>query len=54
MLKIVQTEQSEITKLVCPKCSEKVPRVGLTKNSKIQGLTFKCRKCGTLWSVSTD
>lgn len=54
MFTITPTVESEITRIVCPHCNEKVPRVGLTKGSKIQGLTFKCRKCGRLWTVKTE
>lgn len=54
MLKIEPIEQSEITRLVCPACKEKVPRVGLLKRSKIIGLSFKCRKCGRIWEAKTE
>ena len=54
MLYITPTVQSEITKIVCPNCNEKVPRVGLQKDSKVQGLTFRCKKCGRLWTVKTE
>lgn len=47
-------ENTEITHIVCPHCKEKLPRVGLQKSSKIDGFTFKCRKCGKLWSVKTE
>lgn len=49
-----EEEQSEITHIVCPQCKEKLSRVGLKKNSKVHGFTFKCRKCGKLWSVKTE
>jgi len=54
MLSITPTVKSEITHIVCPQCNEKVPRIGLQKDSKIDGLTFKCRKCGKLWTVKTE
>lgn len=54
MYTITPTVESDITKIVCPYCKEKVPRIGLQKESKIQGLTFKCRKCGKLWEVKTE
>ncbi len=44
----------QITKIVCPKCNEKVPRVGLLKESRIEGLTFRCKKCGLLWELKTE
>lgn len=53
MLLIAPTMESEITKIVCPHCNEKVPRFGIKKGSNIQGLTFKCRRCGKLWEVTT-
>ncbi len=54
MLTITPTEEKPITRLVCPKCREKVPRIGLTKDSKIEGLTFKCKRCGTFWKVKSS
>ena len=54
MLNITPTVQSEFTKIVCPNCNKKVPRVGLQKDSKVQGLTFRCKKCGRLWTVKTE
>lgn len=54
MLCITQTTESEITKIVCPNCKEKVPRIGLQKDSKVKGLTFKCKKCNKLWTVKTE
>ena len=53
MLLIAPTMESEITKIVCPHCNEKVQRIGIKKGSNIQGLTFKCRRCGKLWEVTT-
>ena len=50
---IVPAAKSEITKIVCPDCGQKVQNVGLVKESKIVGLTFKCKKCGKLWEVTT-
>ena len=54
MLKITPIEASEVTNIKCPKCNEKLPRVGLRKGSKTKGLTFKCKKCGGYWEVSTE
>ncbi|MBR2507237.1 MAG: hypothetical protein IKB70_10155 [Bacilli bacterium] len=54
MLKITPTVESEITKIVCPHCNTKVQRIGLTKDSKVCGLTFKCRCCGKLFEVTTE
>ena len=54
MLIITPTAESDITKIVCPHCGSKVPRIGLQKESKIKGLTFKCRTCGKLYEVTTE
>ena len=51
MLEIIPTEASEVTRLTCPKCGDKVPRVGIKKDSTISGLTFKCHRCGQLCEV---
>ena len=53
-INITETEKKEITKLVCPNCNEKLRFVGLLKESKIKGLTFKCKRCGKLWSVKSE
>jgi uncharacterized Zn finger protein len=54
MLKMTPAETAEVTKISCPKCNEKVPRVGLLKGSKVEGLTFKCKRCGSFWEVKTE
>ena len=54
MFTITPAKESEVTKLVCPHCHEKVPRIGIKKDSKLEGLTFKCRRCGLLWEVKTE
>lgn len=54
MLTIKEIGGTENTKIVCPHCKEKVPRIGMKKDSKIEGLTFKCRKCGKLWEIKTE
>ena len=54
MLTITAAKKSEVTKLVCPHCREKLARVGIKKGSKLEGLTFKCRRCGLLWEVKTE
>lgn len=51
MLKIIPTEACEVTRLTCHKCGEKVPRVGIKKDSHIEGLTFNCKRCGELCEV---
>jgi transcription elongation factor Elf1 len=53
MLTITPIEKSEITKLICPKCNERVPRIGLLKDSTISGLTFTCKGCGGTFKVTT-
>lgn len=54
MLKIKPVESSGVTKISCPLCNEKIPRVGLLKGSRVDGLTFKCKKCGNFWEVKTE
>ena len=51
---ITPTERKDITKLVCPECGERLRSVGLLSGSKIEGLTFKCRRCGKLWNVKSE
>lgn len=53
-LTIIPSEKQEITKIVCPACKEKVRYVGLAKESKISGLLFKCKRCGSQWTVKSE
>lgn len=48
-----RSEKGEITRIVCPECGEKVRGVGLLKNSRVDGLVFRCRKCGAFLTVET-
>ena len=45
---------TEFTKLVCPKCNERVQRIVLAKGSRVDGLKFKCKKCGEFWKVKSE
>ena len=54
MLVITPIEKSEVTRLACKECGEKLRGVGLRRDSKIDGLSFKCKRCGKLWSVKTQ
>lgn len=54
MLHITPAQGAAITKIMCPGCNEKIPRIGLLPGSKIEGLTFKCKRCGALWEVKTE
>lgn len=49
-----KTEKNELTKLVCPDCKEKVKGIGLEKDSKVEGLVFRCKKCGAYKTVKTE
>ena len=53
-LKIFPIEEQSVTAIVCPACREKVRKVGLIKESRVEGLSFKCHKCGRLWGVKTE
>ena len=53
MIVMTETKPQEVTKLSCPACKEQVSRVGLIKGSTVDGLSFKCKKCGKLWVVKT-
>lgn len=54
MFIIFPAKVSDVTKIICPQCNEKVPRIGLKQDSKVDGLTFKCRRCGELWEVKSE
>lgn len=51
---IKKTDRKDYTKIVCPECGERVKGVGLLKNSKVDGLTFKCKRCGQAWTLKTE
>lgn len=53
MLTITPAVNTAITKIVCPACGERAARIGLLPGSKVEGLTFKCRKCALLWEVKS-
>lgn len=53
MFAIVPAKMQEVTKIACPECGEKIPRIGIAKDSTIKGLAFKCRKCGKFWEIKT-
>ena len=50
---IKKTDRKDFTKLECPDCGERVKGIGILKESKIEGLTFKCKKCESAWTVTT-
>jgi transposase len=54
MLEITPAMGAPVTKITCPACNEKIPRLGLLPGSKIEGLTFKCKRCGKLWEIKTE
>ena len=54
MIKITETEASKVTPISCPDCNEKLPYTGLLPHSKVEGLTFKCKRCRKLWTVKTE
>lgn len=54
MITIKPTDKSDVTKLFCPECHEKVRGVGLEKGSAILGLSFTCKRCKRLWTVTTE
>lgn len=54
MLTITETGAMDMKKLSCPHCHDVLPRVRLSRESRIQGLTFRCRKCGRYWAVTSE
>ena len=53
-LTIIPAKKQDITKIVCPDCKERLRNVGLKKESKIDGLTFKCNRCDKLWEIKSE
>ena len=52
---VKRSEKKELTKISCSECGERVRGVGLEKKSRVDGLCFKCKKCGLFNEVkSTD
>jgi predicted RNA-binding Zn-ribbon protein involved in translation (DUF1610 family) len=54
MVTIFPAEPQEVTSLECPACKQRVARIKLCKDSVIEGLTFKCKRCGRLWGVRAE
>lgn len=54
MVKITSYETEKLKRLFCPCCHERVPRVGIIEGSKIDGLTFECKKCRRKFLVKTE
>lgn len=50
---IAPAEKGELTKLYCPRCSERVRGVALLKGSTVDGLTFTCKRCRIVYGVKT-
>ena len=53
-LKFTPADKTDITRIVCPECNKKVRSVGLLKGSRIDGLTFRCKRCGRFWNVTSE
>lgn len=54
MLTITPGKREEVTKIACPGCGERLRGVGIPKGSRIDTLSFICRRCGAPWSVKAD
>lgn len=50
-MQVVPAHRDEVTKIICPDCGEKVKGVGLLKGSRVEGLVFRCKKCGAYKEV---
>ena len=50
---VVPAKKEEVTKIICPDCGEKVKGVGLLKGSRVDGLVFRCKKCGAYKEVKS-
>lgn len=48
MLKTEKIEATKVSAIHCYSCGEKFPRLGLLPNSDVNGLTFRCKRCGEL------
>lgn len=46
--------EQKVTRIYCPSCKEKVHGVGLIKGAAVEGLTFKCKRCGRYWEVREE
>lgn len=53
-MKIVETDRSDVVRIACPECGERVRGIGLLRDSTIHGLTFKCKRCGKLWAIESE
>lgn len=50
---IPSEKKTEIKKIICPDCGEKLKGIGLLPDSRVEGLVFRCKKCGAYKAVQT-
>jgi hypothetical protein len=51
---ITPADKEDITRIICPECKDKIKYIGLAKDSKIDGLRIKCKRCGHYMKVKCD
>lgn len=54
MITMTPAPKSDVTRLYCPECKEKVRGMGLIKDSIVTGLSITCRNCKRMWLVKTE
>ena len=45
---------TEVTKILCPQCKERLRSVVLLKDSKVDKLSFTCTRCKNIWNVKSE
>ena len=51
---VKKTDRKDITKIVCPFCRDRLRGIVLFKDSHIDGLGVKCKRCLTDLEVKTE
>ena len=55
MLRMIPTTSVKgVTRIICPACGERAKRIGLLPGSRVEGLTFRCKRCGRFWEVISE
>ncbi len=53
-LEITNCQREEMTRVICPDCGEWVRGIWLLKSSRIEGLIFRCSRCGAHKKVRAE
>ena len=53
-MRIVPSKEQSVRRIACPFCEEKIKGIGVLPGGSIDGLAFKCKRCGKFWEVKQN